>query len=97
MIHKDGRHLEFGNGDIGIHMGGTSDLAMLMLRNLDKSFPIGKMVHEREQSEVEILDTDVVMSFSNAESIDALMNCLKVIKQKLFVSTSQKNAHDSPE
>ncbi|NLA82882.1 MAG: hypothetical protein GX849_08710 [Clostridiaceae bacterium] len=89
MIHKQGRHIVFGKGDIGIHIGCNSDAAMLMFRNLERPFPIGKLVKGRETQEVELLDTDVVMSFSNAESIDALMNCLKIIRRSLRVSAAQ--------
>ena len=89
MIRNEGRRLEFGKGDIGIHMGDTSDAALLLFRNLDTPAPIGKLLNRRRRREVEILDSDVVMSFSNAESIDALMNCLKVIRRSLRPSSAQ--------
>ena len=85
MIHNKGNHLEFGKGDIGIHMGDTSDAALLVFRNLKKPAPIGKLLSGQKRNEV-ILDTDVVMSFSNTESIDALMKCLKVIRRKMHRS-----------
>ena len=88
MIHNKGNHLEFGKGDIGIQMGDTSDVALLLFRNLDKPAQIGKLLSGQKRKEVEILDTDVVMSFSNTESIDALMKCLKVIRQNLCKSKS---------
>jgi len=77
LIRNEGRHLEFGKGDIGIHMGDTSDVALLLFRNLDTPAPIGKLLNRQRRREVEILDSDVVMSFSNAESIDALIKCLR--------------------
>lgn len=89
MIHKQGRHIVFGKGDIGIHMGCNSDTAMLMLRNLERPFPIGKLVKGKETREVELLDADIVVTFSNTESIDALMNCLKVIRRSLRASAFQ--------
>lgn len=88
MIRNKGKHLEFGKGDIGIHMGETSDAALLLFRNLDTPVPIGKLLNGQKRKEVEILDTDVVMSFSNTESIDALMKCLKVIRQNMCKSKS---------
>ena len=91
MIRNEGRHIAFGRGDIGIHMGVTSDVVMLMLRNLEKPFPVGKLVNGREPREVELLDTDVVMSFSNAESIDTFVKCLKIIRRKLSKSASRIN------
>jgi len=77
LIHNEGKRLEFGKGDIGIHMGDTSDAALLLFRNLDTPAPIGKLLNRQRRREVEILDLDVVMSFSNAESIDALIKCLR--------------------
>ena len=79
MIRNEGKHLEFGKGDIGIPMGETSDAALLLFRNLDTPAPIGKLLNRQRRRKVEILDSDVVMSFSNTDSIDALMKCLKVI------------------
>lgn len=79
----DENRLEFGKGDIGIHMGSTSDVALLVFRNLKKPAPIGRLLNSSKAREMELRKTDVVMSFSNTDSIDALMKCLKVIKQKL--------------
>ena len=89
MIRNEGRHLEFGKGDIGIHMGDTSDAALLLFRNLDTPAPIGELLNRQRRREVEILASDVVMSFTNAESIDALMNCLKVIRRSMRSSSAQ--------
>ena len=89
MIRNEGKHLEFGKGDIGIHMGDTSDVALLLFRNLDTPAPIGKLLNRQRRREVEILASDVVMSFTNAESIDALMNCLKVIRRSMRSSSAQ--------
>ena len=91
LIRNEGRHLEFGKGDIGIHLGDTSDVALLLFRNLDTPAPIGKLLNRRRRREVEILDSDVVMSFSNAESIDALMKCLKVIRRNLGTANAQNS------
>ena len=89
MIRNEGKHLEFGKGDIGIHMGETSDAALLLFRNLDTPAPVGKLLNRQRRREVEILASDVVMSFTNAESIDALMNCLKVIRRSMRSSSAQ--------
>ena len=94
MIHNEGRYLEFGKGDIGIHMGDTSDAALLLFRNLDTPAPVGKLMNRQRRREVEILDSDVVMSFSNAESIDALMKCLKVIRQNFHATSALANVAD---
>ena len=91
MIRNEGRHLEFGKGDIGIHMGDTSDAALLLFRNLDTPAPVGKLLNRQRRREVEILASDVVMSFTNAESIDALMNCLKVIRRNLGTANAQNS------
>ncbi|MPN25634.1 hypothetical protein SDC9_173046 [bioreactor metagenome] len=89
MIRNEGRHLEFGKSDIGIQMGDTSNSVLLLFRNLDTPAPIGKPVNRQRRRAVEILDSDVVMSFSNTDSIDALMNCLKVIRRSLRASPTQ--------
>lgn len=91
MIRNNGKHLEFGKGDIGIHMGDTSDVALLLFRNLDKSAPIGKLLSGKKRDE-EILDTDVVMSFSSIESIDALMKCLKVVRRTIQSASTERTA-----
>ena len=80
----DANHLEFGNGDIGIHMGDTSDVALLVFRNLKKPAPIGRMLNGGKAREMELLNTDVVMSFTNTESIDTLMKCLRIIRRRAF-------------
>ena len=89
MIKSNGRHIEFGTGDIGIHMGDTSDVALLVFRNLKYPLPIGHMVGGSEARDIELLDSDVVMSFSNTDSIDALMKCLKLIKRNLGAASAQ--------
>lgn len=95
MIRNEGRHLEFGKGDIGIHMGDTSDVALLVFRNLKKPAPIGRLLNGQRRAKDEILDSDVVMSFSNTESIDALMKCLKIVKRKLNAATPENAKQDS--
>jgi hypothetical protein len=91
----DANHLEFGNGDIGIHMSDTSDVALLVLRNLNKPAPVGRLLNVGKVLEVKLLKSDVVMSFTNTESIDALMKCLKVIRRKLSATTMQKSIEGS--
>jgi len=93
LIRNNGKHLEFGKGDIGIHMGDTSDVALLLFRNLDKPAPIGKLLSGQKRNE-EILDTDVVMSFSSTESIDALMKCLKLIRRNFLAVSAQSGVQD---
>ena len=80
----EANHLEFGKGDIGIHMSDTSDVALLVFRNLKKPAPIGRLLSGTKAKEVELFDCDVVMSFSNTESIDALMKCLKHVRKRTF-------------
>lgn len=41
----EANRLEFGKGDIGIHMGDTSDVALLVFRNLKNSAPIGRLLN----------------------------------------------------
>lgn len=86
MINSNGRHIEFGKGDIGIHIGDTSDVALLLFRNLEHSRPVGHWVGGSVSKDVELLDSDVVMSFSNTDSIDALMKCLKIIRRMMYRS-----------
>ena len=88
MIDKNGRHLEFGTGDIGIHMSDTSNVALLVFRNLEHPLPVGHMVSGSEKKDIKLRKSDVVMSFSNIDSIDALIKCLMVIRRKICVSES---------
>lgn len=90
MINISINHIEFGKGDIGIHMGDTSDVAFLLFRNLKKPASIGRLVGDESMKVTELLDTDVLMSFSNVESINALMKCLRIIRrERLKYSTSR--------
>ena len=90
----DENRLEFGKGDIGIHMGDTSDVALLVFRNLKKPAPIGRLLNRGKAKDFELRTTDVVMSFSNTESIDALMKCLKVVRRKLNAATQQNDSQE---
>ena len=96
MIHQNGRHLEFGKGDIGIHMGTTAEGGLLLFRNLEKPAPIGTVQNRKRRKEIELLDTDVLVSFSNTESIDALMKCLMVIRKKMCTSKPANKPKDTP-
>ena len=84
LILNKGNHLEFGKGDIGIHMGDTSDVALLLFRNLVHPLPVGHMIGGSEKKDIELLNSDVVMSFSNTDSIDALIECLKYVRSRAF-------------
>ncbi len=42
LIRNEGRHPEFGKGDIGIHMGTLLMPLLLLFRNLDTPAPVGK-------------------------------------------------------
>ena len=80
----EANRLEFGKGDIGIHMGDTTDIALLVFRNLKKPAPIGRLLNGGKAREMELRTTDVVMSFSNTESIDALLKCLIQVRKRAF-------------
>ena len=80
----EANRLEFGKGDIGIHMGDTTGTALLVFRNLKKPAPIGRLLNGSKAREMELLESDVVMSFSNTESINALIKCLKHVRRKAF-------------
>jgi len=58
----DTNHLEFGNCDIGIHIGDASDVALLVFRNLKKPEPIGRLIYAGKVREIELQKTDVVMT-----------------------------------
>ena len=60
----EANRLEFGKGDIGIHMGDTSDAALLLFRNLDTPAPIGQLMNGGKAREMELRKSDVVMSFT---------------------------------
>ena len=91
----DENRLEFGKGDIGIHMGDTTGAALLVFRNLKKPAPIGRLLNGIKAREMELQRSDVVMSFSNTESIDALMKCLKVVRLKVSMATQQNDSQEA--
>lgn len=55
MIGQQCNHLEFGQKDIGIHMSATSDVAMIVIRNLEKPSQIGGMTNIRKSRLLKIL------------------------------------------
>jgi len=80
----DVNHLEFGKGGIGIHMSDTSDVALLVFRYPKKPAPIGRLLSGNRAKEVELLKSDMVMSFTNIESTDALIKCLLNVRRNTF-------------
>ena len=83
IIQEDCVRLEFGQGDIGIHLGAAEDAAMLVFRDLEAPAPVGFMPRGAVREQLELQPTDVLMSFTDIRSIDVLILCLEQIRKEL--------------
>lgn len=85
MINHSGRYLKFGTGDIQIWLSAEKGTASLIFNNLDEPEPIGDMTtYPKGTSTYKIKPGDVVMTFSCAESIDAVINALQTVRHIAF-------------
>ena len=85
MINHSGRYLKFGTGDIQIWLSAEKGTATLIFNNLDEPEPIGDMtMYPKGTANYTIRPGDVVMTFTNPESIDAMIKALQTVKHKAF-------------
>lgn len=84
MIHRYENLIEFGNGDVHIYMGLSPDKAALVLRN-GQPRPIGfPQTSKLSKSELTTQWDDMLVTFSNPESIDAVIKALQYIRDGSF-------------
>lgn len=84
MINPTKNTIKFGNGDVCIYLSVEPGCGRLVLRNQQKR-KIG-VYRKAKPSEatLAVRPDDVVMNFSNPESIDAVITSLQKIKKYAF-------------
>lgn len=82
MIKNDRRLLEFGSGDIGIGIGAVKGTATLVFINQEVR-PLGTLCANGEPF-YDLQPDDVMMTFSNPESIDVMIRCLQMVRTAAF-------------
>ncbi len=83
MIHTQGQTwLEFGQGDVDLHVAYDDDHSILVLENAPAPRKIGVWESRdgREMDDARFARAPAIMSFSNVESIDAVICSLNKAK-----------------
>ena len=93
MINLNKRRIDFGKGDVGIGViGNTTDSAQLAFYN-QSARPI-HIIKNPDQipgfEPMEFEEEPFIMSFSNPESIDAVISILQRAKYIIFTSKSEQ-------
>lgn len=87
--------MDFGQGNIGIRITCDFDRSYLVFGEIEHK-PIGNLETEdgAEMTILDLLDAPVLMSFSNIESIDALIFALKKARGCMEpIRTAERNDH----
>ena len=88
MINLNKHRIDFGKGDVGIGViGNTTDSAQLAFYN-QSARPIHILKNPGFES-MEIEEEPFIMSFSNPESIDAVISILQRAKYINFTSKNE--------
>ena len=93
MINLNKHRIDFGKGDVGIGViGNTTDSAQLAFYN-QSARPIHILKNPDQNPEfepMEFKEEPFIMSFSNPESIDAVISILQRAKYINFTSKSEQ-------
>lgn len=88
MINFYRNEIEFGSGDVCIFMCGEQGRGRLVFRNQEPQ-PIGVFKNPEPDEEVLFIEGgDIIMSFSNPQSVDAVIRSLLTIKSLAFNGAS---------
>jgi len=88
MINFYRNEIEFGSGDVCIFMSGEAGRGRLVFRNQEPQ-PIGVFKNPAPDEEVLFIEGgDIIMSFSNPQSVDAVIRSLQTIKDLAFKDAS---------
>lgn len=84
MINHHRTELSFGSGDICIYMCGVPGCGKLVFRNQEPC-EIGTFHRaDPRKHALQLEGGDIIMSFSNAQSVDAVIRALKEIRTLAF-------------
>lgn len=83
---KQHTQIDFGNGDVSIRCA-LDDKAGLLLFDSDEPQEIGKLCDVTGQMVMpdDIIQASLVLTFSNVESIDALMHILGLLRENMIM------------
>lgn len=77
--------VQFGTGEIGIATGIYEETPMIVFKNISKR-KVGELVPDEFTNKLETSKPEVVITFSNPESLDVLINFLMHIRNEQFNS-----------
>lgn len=88
MINFYRNEIAFGTGDVCIYMSGEKGCGRLIFRNQDPQ-EIGVLqVADSSEEQLQIDGGDIILSFTNAQSVDAVIRSLLTIKSLAFNGAS---------
>lgn len=88
MINFYRNEIAFGTGDVCIYMSGEKGCGRLIFRNQDP-LEIGVFqAADPSEEQLQIDGGDIILSFTNAQSVDAVIRSLLTIKSLAFNGAS---------
>lgn len=91
MIYRTQTQLAFGYGDIDITMASEPGTGYLAFKNLARPHPIGMQPVKKKRRYMDINAQDLIMSFTNSQSIDVMIRCLETIKGLAFSESEEEH------
>lgn len=91
MIYRTQTQHAFGYGDIDIMMGFESGTGYLAFKNLAQPRPIGSQPVKKKRRYMDTNAQDLIMSFTNPQSIEVMIRCLETIKGLAFSESEEES------
>ena len=91
MIYRTQTQLAFGYGDIDITMASEPGKGYLAFKNLAHPRPIGMQPVKKKRRYMDINAQDLIMSFTNPQSIEVMIRCLETIKGLAFSESEEES------
>ena len=94
MINFYRNEIAFGTGDVCIYMSGEKGCGRLIFRNQDPQEILSEMSKKKakaadpSEEQLQIDGGDIILSFTNAQSVDAVIRSLLTIKSLAFNGAS---------
>lgn len=88
MINFYRNEIAFGTGDVCIYMSGEKGCGRLIFRNQDPQEIGVFQAADPSEEQLKIDGGDIILSFTNAQSVDAVIRSLLTIKSLAFNGAS---------
>lgn len=88
MINFYRNEIAFGSGDVCIYMSGEKGCGRLIFRNQDPQEIGVFQAADPIEEQLQIDGGDIILSFTNAQSVDAVIRSLLTIKSLAFNGAS---------